>query len=190
MVGVRILRSYFCHQTGHRALFPPYLRSDTVTLWTITFCAEEMALKAAACSGDQTPAPGRSYSLWTLLDIIMSPGLQPPALAHTLLVGASAGWQPLSSHLGEVRRQASHLNMKQRKWKNVIIKFLILIFTAVPVPSPTWIQWLSRVVLTPWPLCPGTMTRDGWRISPILTLGDNTTPAQDTHQTGGGWDNR
>ena len=47
------------------------------------------------------------------------------------------------------------------KCSRVIFKSLTVFIAGTPVLSLTWTQWSSRVVMTPRPLCPGTMSGDG-----------------------------
>ena len=165
---LRILRSYFFHHPGHRALCPPYLTPDIITLWTITFFAEETVLRTPACSGAQTRALGRSCSLLTLGERVTSPGLRTLVSAHTLL--AVAATRPLLSHLQGPKRQALNLN-------------IIYLENAL---SPTQIPWLLLVLGMRDKWCPGTMSWAGRRISLLSIRVDMTMPVQPTHQTEGG----
>ena len=93
----------------------PGKMTDGSTPWrTVDSCVEGMTPVQVACSGAQSMEPGRSISPWMLKDIIMSPGLQILALAHTSWEAGNLrpGRRQDSSNRTEARSRDSHLNIQ------------------------------------------------------------------------------
>ena len=97
----------------------------------------------------------------------------------------------LWSHLTGPRNQASHWSMIHGKcWKIIVIiqSLLDMFIPAMPAPSLTRTLWSSRVVTSPWTLCPCTTSGDGSWISRLSTPGDKDMPAPATGQKREGWE--
>ena len=104
-------------------------------------------------------------SLWLLIDISTSPGHRSLGWVLTSWEVWSVQLQLLWSKMMELKSQPSSLTIIQcRCFRNAVMLIVAAVsLTGRPVLSPTQTQWSSQGESSPTPLCPGTVSRDGWR---------------------------